>query len=136
MKITEEIIRIFGSWTKLKIRLHVSEDEPVYFREKEIWWASLGANIGYEQDGKNDNFERPVLILKKFNKNVLWAVPLTRAKKTNNKYYFQIKQGGEDSFVILSQIRLISSKRLSRKMRMMEKEEFGQIKKRMRNFFV
>ena len=45
----------------------------------------------------------------------LWAVPLTRAKKTNNKYYFQIKQGGEDSFVILSQIRLISSKKIIKK---------------------
>lgn len=135
MKITEEIIRIFSAWTKLKIRLHISEKDPVYFREKEIWWANLGANIGYEQDGKNDNFERPVLILKKFNKDVLWTLPLTRTKKTNNKYYFQLKQGGEDSFVILSQIRLISSKRLSRKMRMIEKEEFDEIKKRMIGFF-
>jgi hypothetical protein len=31
-----------------------------YFREKEIWWACLGANIGFEQNGKNENFERPI----------------------------------------------------------------------------
>ncbi len=69
----ENLIK-FIEWTKLKIRIQISEEEPVYFREKEIWWASLGVNIGYEQDGKNRNFERPVLVLKKFNKNILLAL--------------------------------------------------------------
>lgn len=124
MQATNELISIFVSWTKLKIKIHVCEREPVYFREKEIWWASLGANIGYEQDGKNEEFERPILVLKKFNKDILWMLPLTRAKKLNNKYYFQLEQGGEDSFVVLSQIRLVSSKRLSRKMRMIKDDEF------------
>ncbi|MFH1564680.1 MAG: type II toxin-antitoxin system PemK/MazF family toxin [bacterium] len=136
MQIDNGLIKIFISWTKLKIRLHSSKAQPVYFREKEIWWASLGANIGYEQDGKNDKFERPILVLKKFNKDILWALPLTRVRKLNNKYYFQLKQGDEDSFLILSQIRLISSKRLSRKMRIIEQTEFDQINSRMREFFV
>ena len=61
----------FIEWAKLKIRIHVSEEEPVYFKEKDIWWASLGANIGHEQDGKNESFERPILVLKKFNKYIL-----------------------------------------------------------------
>lgn len=135
MRIDNRVVEIFISWTKLKIRLHASKVEPVYFREKEIWWASLGANIGYEQDGKNDKFERPILVLKKFNKDILWALPLTRVKKLNNKYYFQLKQGDEDSFLILSQIRLISSKRLSRRMRIIEPDEFRRINDRMKGFF-
>jgi len=29
--------------------------------------ASLGKNIGYEQDGNGSGFSRPVLVVKKFN---------------------------------------------------------------------
>ena len=80
----------FVEWTKLKIKIHVSEENQVYFREKEIWWASLGMNIGYEQDGKNRNFERPVIVLRKFNKHVLWVVPTT-TKEKRGEYYYQFK---------------------------------------------
>jgi len=103
------------------------------FKEREIWWCSLGINIAHEQDGKNENFERPVLVLKKFNKHILWILPLTRVNK-QNKYYFQIEQSGEDSFVILSQIRLISSKRLTRKMRNIKEDEFIEIKRKIQKF--
>ena len=132
----EDLIK-FVIWTKLKIRIHLKPSESsVYFSEREIWWSSLGVNIGYEQDGKNDNFERPILILKKFSKNVLWVLPLTRTKKTDSKYYFQLEQGGEDSFVVLSQIRMISNKRLSRRMRVISQIEFQQIKNKIRDFLI
>src|SRR3989338_8182748 len=73
--------------------------------------------IGFEENGKNEMFERPVLILRKFNKYILWALPLTRSKKGGD-FYYRITQGEEDdSVVILSQIRLISSKRLLRKIK-------------------
>jgi len=130
----------FTEWTKLKIKIHIAATKPVYFKEREIWWASLGANIGFEQDGANEQFERPVLVLKKFNKDTLWVVPLTRAQMTNQKkdafkiYYYALDQKGEDSFVILSQIRTISSKRLRRKMRMIHEKEFKEIKQRITNF--
>ena len=39
-----------------------AEIEPLYFRDGEIWWARLGVNIGYEMDGKNSNFARPVTV--------------------------------------------------------------------------
>lgn len=123
----------FIEWAKLKFKIHTLKEIKFYFKEREIWWCSLGANIGHEQDGKNDNFERPVLVLKKFNKHILWILPLTRVNK-QNKYYFKIEQSGEDSFVILSQIRLISSKRLARRMRIIKEDEFAEIKKKIQEF--
>ena len=99
----------------------------MYFRKKEIWWCALGLNIGFEQDGKNNNFERPVLVLKKFNKDVLWILPLTSSNKTG-KYYFQFEYNGNMYSIILSQIRLISSKRLLRKLRMFPDIEFEKIR--------
>jgi len=66
-------------------------------------------------------------VIKKFNRYVLWALPLTRSQKTGG-YYYRITQGNEDdSVVILSQLRLISSKRLLRKMRMLKELEFKDI---------
>ncbi|MEK9183120.1 MAG: hypothetical protein AAB849_01275 [Patescibacteria group bacterium] len=59
MEIIKEVALKFIEWTKIKIRIHISE-RVIYFREGEIWWASLGINIGHEQDGKNQNFERPI----------------------------------------------------------------------------
>jgi len=54
----KEILKIFVSWTKLKVRIHLSE-RVVYPKVRGIWWASLGQNIGVETNGKNNKFERP-----------------------------------------------------------------------------
>jgi mRNA interferase MazF len=132
MQINNGLVEIFINWTKLKIRLHISERQPVYFREKEIWWASLGANIGYEQDGKNDKFERPILVLKKFSKDILWALPLTSKDKTG-EYYYQFEYNRKKYSVILSQIRLISSKRLLRKVRVLSDVEFEKVRNKFKN---
>ena len=107
----------FQKWHHLKSDLH-KENRVVYFREKQIWWCSLGVNIGYEQDGKNKYFLRPILVLKKFNPEILWALPITSSDK-KGKYYYQYKYKGKKFSVILSQIRLISSKRLLRKIRIL-----------------
>lgn len=122
----------FVEWAKLKIRLDL-KDKGIMFGEREIWWASLGMNIGFEQNGKNETFERPILILKKFNLDLFWMLPLTSKEKIG-KYYFFVEYKGEKSYVILSQIRLISNKRLLRKIRMLPKKEFDEIKKKIKKF--
>ncbi len=123
----------FDRWNELKKDLHI-RDEKILFHEREVWWCALGVNIGFEEDGKNENFERPVLIVRKFNQYVLWVLPLTRSHKTGD-YYYRVEQGDEDdSVVILSQIRLISSKRLLRKMRMIKENEFNDIKNKVKGF--
>lgn len=129
----DSILVRFVEWTKLKIKLHLSNKEKeIYFRKREIWWVSLGANIGHEQEGKHDNFERPVLILRKFNKHLLWAVPLTSKTKENNPYYYQFQLNDEVSAVILSQLRVLSSKRLIRRIGMFPEEDYGKIREEIR----
>jgi mRNA interferase MazF len=123
----------FDKWNEIKKSLHKREGE-ILFHEREIWWCALGVNIGFEEDGKHDVFERPVLVIRKFNKYVLWILPMTRSHKTGD-YYFRVAQGDEDdSVVILSQIRLISNKRLLRKMRMIKESEFKEIRDKIKKF--
>lgn len=121
-----EIIK-FIEWTKVKIRIHFSE-KIVYFREGEIWWASLGVNIGHEEEGKNEKFERPILVLKKFSRHALWAIPLTTKRKEGNPYYFSYLFNEEKYAALLPQLKLISSKRLLRKIGIFAVEDYDKIK--------
>jgi mRNA interferase MazF len=125
-----QIIEWFKEWTKLKIRIHVN-DKLFYFREKEIWWASLGANIGFEQNGKNENYERPIMVVRKFNKDVLWALPLT-TKFREGIFYYDLSPTGNKSTLILSQMRLISSKRLIRKLGIIPAGHFNKIREKIK----
>lgn len=81
MEITIVILQKFIAWTKLKARIHVSE-KIIYPKRREIWWASLGQNIGVEINGKNNNFERPVLVIRVFNKNSVLVLPISSTEKT------------------------------------------------------
>lgn len=122
----DAIIQWFENWTKFKIRIHTAE-RILYFRQKEIWWTALGANVGFEQNGKNESFERPVLILRKFSKDMFLGVPLTSKTKTG-MYYFDLTPTGIKSSAILSQVRLMSSKRLLRRIEFIPTETFIQVK--------
>ena len=126
----DSIIKWFGNWTKLKIRIHTAE-RILYFRQKEIWWTALGANVGFEQNGKNETFERPVLVLRKFSKDMFLGVPLTSKIKPGT-YYFDLTPAGIKSSVILSQVRLMSSKRLLRRMGFIPTEIFIQVKEKLK----
>lgn len=120
------------AWSKLKARLHLQTDSKiVYFSEREIWWASVGLNIGLEQNGKNCNFERPVLVFKKFAGNIAWIIPITSKTKVG-PYYFPIHFHKKTYFLILSQLRLVSSRRLLRKIRVLSITEFKEVKAKLK----
>jgi len=124
-----KIIKIFANWTKAKIKIHLV-GKNIYPKQKEIWWASLGQNVGVEINGKNDSFERPVLVIKVFNNQFILIVPISSKLKTGKYYYKFINNNGEENVVVLSQIRSISSKRLVRKVSEMSAKEFSEIKRK------
>jgi hypothetical protein len=41
----------FPGWHRQKAQLHAQHQTPT-FQEREIWWCSVGVNIGHEMDGK------------------------------------------------------------------------------------
>lgn len=121
----------YADWHKKKKALNERKDiDTIFFREKEVWWTALGANIGFEQDGKGEEFRRPVLILKKFNKYAVLVVPLTTKIKKDNKYYVACSIVGNDivRMTIISQIRLIDTKRFIDKLGTADEESFNKIR--------
>jgi mRNA interferase MazF len=119
----------FKSWHTKKSVIHNDTQRRVYFNEREIWWCSLGPNVGDEQDGEGDDFMRPVIILKQFNKEVFWALPLTTQTK-NGKYYFPVDlRDGRERRAILSQLRLVDAKRLKKKLAVLPEVSFQELRK-------
>ena len=102
------------------------------FREREIYWASIGKNIVYEQNGKSDNFSRPVLILKKFSRNSFLGIPLT-TKNKNDKFHFKFSfKEDELSWAYLSQIRLFDMKRLNKKIGKINIDDFKKLENKLK----
>lgn len=121
----------FDNWNKRK--KEINEEEPNFYHQREIRWCSLGINIGFEQDGTSKTYRKPVLILKGFSRNVCLIIPLTTSRKKNP---YHISAGiieGEEAFVILSQIRLIDTKRLHDRLVVLDKNKFEEIRKALKS---
>ena len=118
----------FQKWHKAKKELDKNLSR-LFFHEREVWWCSTGLNIGFEQDGRGEYFARPILIFKKFNNEVFWAIPLnTKIKK--GKFYVSIELGdGVPRVVIISQLRLMDAKRLIDKMSTVSDDNYKLIQK-------
>lgn len=116
----------FKKWHKLKENIHKQKSE-IFFHEREIWWCSLGVNVGFEQDGSGDNFQRPVVIVKKFNLDACLIVPLTTTQK-KGKYYFAIGEiDSKNATAVLSQVKFIDRKRLVNKAGILDEETFNRL---------
>ncbi|MDB5255247.1 MAG: hypothetical protein JWL92_623 [Candidatus Nomurabacteria bacterium] len=119
----------FEGWSTEKQIINSSE-KKLYFKEREIWWSALGINIGIEIDGKNDSYERPVLILKYINKHSVIVLPLTTQGDTD-KYRIAITTEKMNSIVKLAQIKTISTKRLLRKIDTLSLDQYELIRQSM-----
>lgn len=119
----------FDAWTHEKKRLEFVGHETLVFHEREIWWCSIGINLGDEEDGKNQLFERPVLVLKKFNKRLAWVLPMSTKEKLG-RYYYRIEHNDRAYVVLLSQLRLVSTKRFHRFVRKISPKQFYEVQQK------
>lgn len=118
----------FDNWNKLKKHIH-GENENRLYHEREIWWCSLGVNVGSEQDGSETEYRRPVLILRGLSSQTCFVIPLTTATR---RHWLRPTIGqvdGEEARALLSQMRVIDTKRLVRKIGYLNKEIFERIRK-------
>lgn len=66
----------FDEWNIVKSNLHFA---GIFrnIKEGDIWWCSMGENVGVEINGKDEFFLRPVLVIKKLSKHGFMGAPLT-----------------------------------------------------------
>jgi mRNA-degrading endonuclease toxin of MazEF toxin-antitoxin module len=126
-------IKHFTDWFNLKPKLD-NLPRRLSFREREVWFAHFGVNVGFEIDGK-DEFLRPCLVVKKISKQTFYAVPLTSKTKTGSWYLPSDIKGKQGSY-ILSQMRIMDAKRLKYFVETISEKEFEEVKLGFVNYFL
>lgn len=133
MIMKKENWEIFDKWNKVKKHIDKKDNWNLYVRNREIWYINIWKNIWYESNWKWDLFKRPVLILK-IVWNMLFSVSLT-TKWKDSKFYYKLnyKYFKKKSFITLSQAKIIDKKRLIEKIWQIDKEDFVEIKNRLKS---
>jgi len=119
---------VYDIWNEVKKETN-NQTKKRSFEERDIIYIKMGKNIGFEQDGKGNEFLRPILVYKKFNSDqfIGFAMTSQKPKEQNMKYYYKLK---DNSYIILSQVRTYSAKRMSHIIGKISKQKFNNIKEK------
>ncbi|MDQ3014360.1 MAG: type II toxin-antitoxin system PemK/MazF family toxin [bacterium] len=130
-----KVIKRFLEWIRLKEKLHMIVYKPPLFNEGEIWWCSIGENVGSEINGKSMLFSRPILIYKKFSSTTFMGIPTT-SQDRKGSWYVEITLGKRKSTIILNQARALDYKRLSSKLGQLDALEMNLVRTKFTNLYI
>lgn len=117
----------FNGWNDIKKKTHM--EQPRLYTIREIWWCRFGVNIGTEQDGGGEWFVRPCVILRGFGPEACLVVPLTTSARIHPLRVSVGMVDGRAARANLSQLRIVDTRRLEKKIGFLEKKIFTDIRK-------
>jgi len=122
------MMKNFHDWNNKKINLDKIVDDYNHPKEKEIWWCSLGINIGTEVYGKGSDYTRPVLVINAEGAESFIGIPLS-SKVKNRKYSCIIKTlDNKLHTALVYQTRSLDKRRLTSKIYDLPTEEYEKVK--------
>jgi len=121
----------YDEWSKVKRKID-SKEKLITYKERDIFWANIGENIGFEQNGKGSDFMRPILVFRKFTNKMFLGIPLSTQLR-DGSFFFQF-QFLEDkkSTALLVQTKMFDVKRLDRRIGMINKDDFKNMEIKMK----
>jgi len=131
----DSIGKRFLEWIGLKGRLHQNTAKPPHVSERDLWWVSLGENIGSEMNGKSEKFSRPALVLKKLSHGFYLVAPTTTQEREGT-WYVRVRQKERDMYVCLHQIRTIDHRRLWSRLGQMDESDFLRVKEAFKKLYL
>lgn len=117
----------FNEWIELKKTLHNKEVKPPFVSEGDMWWMSLGENVGSEINGKSDVFTRPGVIFKKLSHGFYFVIPTTTQKKIGS-WFVEFTLKGKKMFACLHQARAVDHRRLFSKLGTLDDGDLREVK--------
>jgi len=123
----------FDIWSRLKKRLH-KKQEIIKFSNKNIYFMSIGQNVGSESYGKNSLFLRPVLVYKKLSKTMFVGIPLTSSCKQGSYYFSFSYKRDKTSTAMLNQMRVFDIRRSEYLSGYMNVKDFAKLKQKIQEF--
>lgn len=115
----------FKKWMKVKEQIN-NDNKPRSIKEGDVWWSSIGENVGNEICGKGDEYLRPVLVFRKLNDNNFWAIPFTSKRHTGD-WYVTFNFNNREQVAVVSQIQNMSTARLRRKIGQLSKGDYKMV---------
>lgn len=123
----------FQEWLGIKQKIDGSARQPLG-AEGEVWWVSIGENVGQEIGGKSAEFSRPALILRRLSHNLYLVVPLTSQPHRGN-WFVSFGYANRVSVACLQQIRVIDHRRLINRHGNISFEDYSRIKRGFLNLY-
>jgi mRNA interferase MazF len=133
----DSYVKRFAERCILKEKTHKDVHNTVFIKPRQIRFVKLGCNIWYEEDGKWDDFARPVLVINKI-WNTFFVIPLTTWGKDHHMFYHTLTttKSNKISRLILNQWRTISKERFMSHIDTVSTTEFVTIKKLLYNLYI
>lgn len=125
---SNKLTKNFDEWNTRKKAIH-NFGENKFYHPRDIWWCSLGKNIGFEQDGTKEEKSRPVLVLRGLSKNTCLIIPLTTSLKKHPMRIFLGIINNKKVSAIISQMRVVDTKRFINQIGVADKDIFEIIRK-------
>ena len=122
-----QIVKKFLSWIGLKEKIEIQVNTPPLLSEGDLYWCMVGENVGIEVSGKSTLFTRPVVVLKKFGRLGFLGIPTT-TKEREGSWYVTFMHKGQRETAMLSQARVLSYKRLGKKMGTLDQTDLKNVK--------
>ena len=120
----------FNGWNIKKKKLEEIKDKFL-FKQGDVWWCSVGLNIRTESCGKGENYQRPVIVLKKLSSESFIGIPLSTKEKTGT-WFIDIAIHEEKRYALLYQIRMFHANRLQRRFTALDGNDFGRVKEKLK----
>ena len=96
---------------------------------------SFGVNVASEIDGKGVSFTRPAIVLKVIGNNLALVLPMSTKIKSNVPGYKIFLFKNKDVSLCISQIKVISQKRIFMRMTKLPKSKLTEIMLEVNNFY-
>jgi mRNA interferase MazF len=118
----------FDGWNKQKKKVDI-QTTPPFPNEREVWWCKLGVNVGSEENGSGYAHARPIVILKGLSTETCLVIPLTTSTDKHKLRPSVGIVGERNARAILSQMRVVDTRRFTSKIGYLDKEIFKEIRK-------
>ena len=123
----------FDAWNTVKKRIN-NKRRIANIRPGELRWVALGINVGSEIDGKGTTFTRPVLIVSISGTYLALVCPLS-SKNKKIAGYVPFGWKGSISSLCINQTKVISQKRIGRRMGRVSENRLSLHKSQIKVFF-
>lgn len=123
-------MKLYDEWNMVKKNTE-KQNFTLTVKPREIYWVKIGQNIGSEEFGKDTDFTRPVIIIRRLTKDLFIGVPITTTLK-NNDYFHQFSytnktRGIVENSAMILQLRTFSIKRVLNKIGKVGTKDFEKI---------